>query len=85
MEENEGRRSSRLHLRIVSVRKRLIDPDNIVAKWTIDALRYAGIIRDDSAKEITVELSQRKAAKGEEEHTLIEVWKNHESTPRKTE
>lgn len=81
MEENEGRRSSRLHLRIISVRKRLIDPDNIVAKWTIDALRYAGIIRDDSAKEITVELSQRKAEKGEEEHTLIEVWNSTDSIP----
>lgn len=66
--------ADRFHLRIVSVRKRLCDPDNIVAKWTIDALRYAGIIPDDTPEILTLEITQRKRAKGEAEHTLIELW-----------
>ena len=67
--------SGRVHLRIVSIRKRLLDPDNLSPKWTIDALRYCRIIRGDEPDKITLEVSQRKAAKGEEEHTLIEVYR----------
>jgi hypothetical protein len=63
----------RVHLRITSVRKRICDPDNLVPKWHIDCLRYCGIIRDDTAQEISLEVAQRKAQKGEEEHTLIEL------------
>lgn len=63
--------AERIHLRIISVRKRLLDPDNLVPKWTIDALRYCGIIRGDEPDKITLETSQRKAAKGEEEHTEV--------------
>jgi len=69
--EKEG--TARIHLRIVSVRKRLLDPDNLVPKWTIDALRYCGIIPGDEPEKITLETLQRKAAKGEEEHTIVEI------------
>lgn len=65
--------SGRVHIRFVSVRKRLLDPDNISEKWTLDALRFAGIIRGDEPEKITLETTQRKAAKGEEEHTQIEI------------
>ena len=63
----------RVHLRVVSVRKRLCDPDNLVAKWAIDCLRYCHIIRDDTAEAITLETMQRKTAKGEAEHTILEI------------
>jgi len=60
-------------VRFTSVRSRLADPDNLVEKWHIDALRYAGILPDDNAATIRLETSQRKTREGEEEHTQIEV------------
>lgn len=65
----------RLHIRFTSVRKRLCDPDNISVKWTLDCLRFAGIIRGDEPDQITLEVRQRKATSEEQEATLIEVFK----------
>jgi hypothetical protein len=70
-EEQEGR-ASRVHLRIVSIRKRLLDPDNLSVKWLIDCLRYSKIIRGDEPDKITLQVEQRKCAKGEAEAT--EIW-----------
>jgi hypothetical protein len=69
--EGEETDSSRVHLRIVSIRKRLIDPDNVSAKWLIDCCRYAGIIRGDEHDKITLQIEQRKCGKGESEATQI--------------
>jgi hypothetical protein len=69
--QEEG--AGRVHLCIVSVRKRLLDPDNISPKWLIDCLRYCHAIRGDEPDKITLETTQRKTAKGEEEHTLITI------------
>ena len=71
-DEGEEGRASRVHLRIVSIRKRLLDPDNISVKWLIDSLRYASIIRGDEHDKITLQIEQRKCAKGEAEAT--EIW-----------
>lgn len=65
----------RFLVRITSVRSRLGDPDGIVGKWHLDALRYAGCLQDDTAELLNYEVSQRKCSKGEEEHTEIEVYK----------
>ena len=70
-EEQEGS-ASRVHLRIVSIRKRLLDPDNLSVKWLIDCLRYSSIIRGDEPDKITLQVEQRKCAKGEAEAT--EIW-----------
>jgi hypothetical protein len=70
----ETKGAERVHLRIVSVRKRLCDPDNLVPKWTIDCLRYCRIIRGDEPDKITLETTQRKTAKGEAEHTLVQIF-----------
>ena len=70
-EEQEGG-AGRVHLRIVSIRKRLLDPDNLSVKWIIDCLRYARIIQGDEPDKITLQVEQRKCAKGEEEST--QVW-----------
>lgn len=67
----EAQGSKRVHVRITSLRKRLIDPDNITVKWIIDCLRYADLIKDDREKDITLEVSQKKAEKDE---TLIELF-----------
>ena len=70
-EEQEGG-ASRVHLRIVSIRKRLLDPDNLSVKWLIDCLRYSSIIRGDEPDKITLQVEQRKCSKGEAEAT--EIW-----------
>lgn len=76
--------SIKCHLRIVSVRKRQIDPDNISVKYLIDALRYAGVIQDDAAKDITLEVSQRKCLSDEDEHTEVSIYRQSEA-PRRAE
>ena len=63
----------KLAIRFVSVRKRLLDPDKLSVKWLLDACRYARIIRGDEPEKITLEVTQRKCAKGEREHTIIEI------------
>jgi len=70
--ENTGR----IHIRLTARRKRLIDPDNLVFKYFIDCLRYAGAISNDRAEDVTIEARQEKT-RGEEE-TLIELF--HDAT-----
>jgi hypothetical protein len=65
--------SGRVHFKFVSVRKRLIDPDNVSVKWLLDCCRRIGLVAGDEHDKITLETAQRKAAKGEEEHTRIEI------------
>ena len=69
----ETHTTSRVHIRFESVRKRLLDPDNICEKWTLDCLRYIGVIRGDEPDKITLETTQRRASKNEEEHTEITI------------
>jgi len=69
----ETHTASRVHIRFESVRKRLLDPDNICEKWTLDCLRYIGVIRGDEPDKITLETTQRRANKGEEERTEITI------------
>jgi hypothetical protein len=65
--------SGRVHFKFVSVRKRLIDPDNVSVKWLLDCCRRIGLVAGDEHDKVTLETSQRKAAKGEEEHTQITI------------
>ncbi len=71
--EVQEKRTGKVHVRVSSVRKRLADPDGLCEKFVLDCCRYAGLIADDSADDITLETTQRKAAKGEEEHTEITI------------
>lgn len=66
--------AGRVRLRYTIVRRRTLDPENCYTKCFTDCLRAHGIIRDDRDEDIILEVSQRKAAKGEEEETLIEVF-----------
>lgn len=68
--EREASHSGRIHVRVISYRRRLCDPDNLCPKYFIDCLRYAQIIPDDRAKDITLEVSQEKS---NDERTEIEV------------
>lgn len=69
----EAQDSRRVHIRFESVRQRLCDPDNLSEKWLLDCLRNCGAIAGDEPDKITLETTQRKAAKGEEEHTQITI------------
>lgn len=69
----ESRNPGRAVVRVTSIRKRLLDPDNLCEKYHLDGLRYAGLLRDDTEAEISLQTGQRKAAKGEEERTEIEI------------
>ena len=63
----------RILIRIESVRKRLLDEDNLVSKYHTDLCRYAGLIPSDAPGVCKIETSQRKAEKGEEERTEITI------------
>ena len=62
--------TGRCIVRVKSLRKRLIDPDNLCAKWFLDALRYAGVIHDDRPQDIIYQITQEKS---KEEGTEIEI------------
>jgi hypothetical protein len=66
-------------LRITSHRTRLLDTDNLCPKYFIDALRIAGVIEDDTAEHIDLQLSQEKVARRSEEKTVIEI--EYEDSP----
>lgn len=55
-------------------RHRLADPDDISAKALIDGVRYTGLLRNDSAKEIKeVRYTQEKCSTNEQEKTEITI------------
>ncbi len=62
---------ARICIRVLSIRRRLLDTDNLCEKFFIDQLRYHGFITDDNPGLVTIETSQRKAISGEEERTEI--------------
>lgn len=73
-EKVQGRPGQQFLVRVTAVRKRLLDEDNLCAKYHVDLCRYAGVIPDDAPGECKIETRQRKAEKGEQEHAVIEVF-----------
>lgn len=71
--EREAIDSNRVFVRIRSYRCRLLDRDNLFPKYFIDALRYSGIIRDDTTRHIAIDVDQEKVETKEEERTEIEL------------
>ena len=61
-------------INVMSVRKKLADPDNVCTKYFVDGIVKSGILQDDSPEFVTsVTVNQRKAQKGEEEKTIITI------------
>ena len=58
---------------VTSVRKRLLDEDNLCEKYHVDLCRYAGVLPSDTPEQTSIKVSQRKCAKGEEEKVEITV------------
>lgn len=65
-----------IHVSVVSFRKRLLDPDNLCPKYFIDCLRYAEIIKNDTAKDIALTVSQVKSDNERTEITIDIYWKS---------
>ena len=66
--------ASRVNIRVISYRKLNHDPDGISAKAVIDGIVRAGILTDDSSKQVeSVNFKSYKTKKGEEEKTVIEI------------
>jgi len=77
-EEGEGESPGRIAIRFISRRVRLLDPDNLTPKYVLDGLRYAGLIYDDRASDITFSCEQEKVAHRAEEETIISITYVHE-------
>ncbi len=71
--KGEAEHTARIRVSIRSFRTRLLDPDNLCPKYFLDCVRYAGFIKDDSDKYITLEVSQVKVKNKSDERTEIEV------------
>jgi len=71
--EAEKGNPERVLVRVTSVRRRLIDEDNLAEKYHVDCCRYAGLIHGDEPDQTKIEVCQRKAEKDEAEHTIIEI------------
>ena len=69
----QGRTGDRILVRIESIRKRLLDEDNLVSKYHTDLCRYSGLIPSDAPGVCKIETTQRKAEKGEAERTEITI------------
>ena len=69
----QSRTGDRILVRIESVRKRLLDEDNLVSKYHTDLCRYSGLIPSDAPGVCKIETTQRKAEKGEAERTEITI------------
>lgn len=62
---------SPVSIRVISYRKREHDPDGISAKAVIDGLVHAGILADDTTKQVKeVTFESRKS---KDERTVIEI------------
>lgn len=71
--EREEEDATRIFVRVTSFRRRLIDWGNLTGKFAIDALRYAGFLRDDTEQEIIEEITQVKVHLKEDERTEIDL------------
>lgn len=65
--------SVRYLVRIESHRIHLLDEDNLVVKWFVDALRYAGILPSDAPDQARIVTTQIKVAHKAEEKTVIQI------------
>lgn len=65
----------RFLVRVTSIRRRLLDEDNLCSKYFIDLCRYAGALPGDEPGTAKIETDQRKPKKGEAEKIIIEIFK----------
>lgn len=66
-------------VRVESWRSRLLDTDNLIPKWHVDALRYAGCLPSDAPDCCQIVTTQKKVTK-DQERTLITI-ERHDCRP----
>jgi hypothetical protein len=73
--QDEAGGTGRTFVCIESRRVRPIDPDNLAGgcKFIIDALRYAGLLQEDTPEKISLQVDQKKVDRRTQEKTLIEI------------
>jgi hypothetical protein len=71
--EDEARDSRKFIVRVASYRCRLLDEDNLVAKYHVDGCRYAGLLPSDAPGRAHIQVTQIKVGTREEEHTRIVI------------
>lgn len=66
---------ARVTVRIIRCSVGSLDPDNLTGsvKWIIDGLRAAGLIEDDTAAQINLDVSQLQVATRKAQGTYIEI------------
>lgn len=69
----EAADSGRFVVRVTSFRKRLINEDNLVPKYHIDSLRYAGLLPSDAPEQTAIHTTQQKVEEAHEERTEVEI------------
>lgn len=74
--EEETKRSDRkgFLVRVTSFRHRLLDEDNLCAKYHVDLCRYAGALPSDAPGLCKIEVAQIKIGRGELESTVVNVY-----------
>lgn len=74
-EVNASGDAPRITVHILSKRRRLLDPDNLVGgvKFHLDSLRYTNQIPGDNPEQIKLEVEQVKVKTKEEEQTEITI------------
>jgi len=61
-------------VRVTSVRRFLLDDDNLCEKFHVDRWRYAAIIHGDSPATTRIEVAQVKAGPDKREYVKIEIY-----------
>jgi hypothetical protein len=69
----EGCDPARFLVRVTSYRVRLLDEDNLCAKYVVDCCRYAGLIPGDSPAITQIATGQKKVRSKAEERTEVVI------------
>lgn len=70
---NSKARPKGAYICVTGYYRKPLDDDNLCEKGLIDALRYAGFIRDDKWSDLRTTSQQYQVEKEEDEGTLIEI------------
>jgi len=71
--QDQARDAVRFLVCIESRRRKLLDPDNLCAKYVLDCCRYAGLIPDDRPQDIEFKCFQTQVETEEEECTIVTI------------
>lgn len=69
----QARDSGKCLVIVTSYRRRLLDTDNLVPKYHVDAFRYAGCLHSDAPDKTQITCGQVKVTSVDDERTEIEL------------